>query len=75
MSRIYGLDKARPFAVGPGGALLLEVSSSTPRISTEDLLGSLLSDFEEMGQLTDGRIAQNEAQRAEIFMMRDYIAL
>ncbi|MFG1461843.1 FAD-binding oxidoreductase [Xanthobacter sp. DSM 24535] len=59
---------------GEGGAVLLEVSSSSGRISPEDLLLGVLEGLMEKGWVEDALLAQSERQRADMWSLRESIA-
>ncbi|WP_430913254.1 FAD-binding oxidoreductase [Methylobacterium sp. sgz302541] len=60
-------------AAGSGGALLLELSSSSPRIPLDDVLLGTLEALMEEGWVEDAVIAQSESQRRAFWSIRETI--
>lgn len=60
-------------SAGPGGALLLELSSSSARIPLGDLLLGTLETLVEEGWVEDAVIAQSEAQRRAFWSIRETV--
>jgi FAD/FMN-containing dehydrogenase len=58
---------------GTGGALLLELTSSSRLVPTDDILTETLSGLLTEGWLDDALIAQSEAQRREMWTVRETI--
>lgn len=58
---------------GPGGAVLLELTSSSARIPLDDVLMGCLEDLMERGWVTDAVLAQSEAQRRSMWALRETI--
>lgn len=60
-------------SVGPGGAVLLELSSSSARIPLADVLLGTLEALIEAGHVEDAALAQSERQRREMWTIRETI--
>jgi FAD/FMN-containing dehydrogenase len=60
-------------AAGPGGALLIELASSTKRIELDELLFGALEAPIERGWVQDAFLAQSDRQRTEMWRLRESI--
>ncbi len=58
---------------GPGGALLIEFSSSSARLALDDLLSGTLEEMMERGWVEDALVAQNDRQRTGFWTLREAI--
>ncbi|GJE44993.1 FAD-binding oxidoreductase [Methylobacterium soli] len=58
---------------GPGGAVLLELQASSARIPLDDVLMGTLERLMEQGWVEDAILAQSEAQRREMWTIRETI--
>ena len=61
------------FATGEGGAVLLELSSSSRHIPLDDVLMASLESLMERGWITDAALASSEAQRRAMWTVRETI--
>ncbi|TXM71042.1 FAD-binding oxidoreductase [Methylobacterium sp. WL120] len=61
------------FATGEGGAVLLELSSSSRHIPLDDVLMAALESLMERGWITDAALASSEAQRGAMWTVRETI--
>ncbi|TXM96789.1 FAD-binding oxidoreductase, partial [Methylobacterium sp. WL122] len=61
------------FATGEGGAVLLELSSSSRHIRLDDVLMAALESLMERGWITDAALASSEAQRRAMWAVRETI--
>lgn len=71
VGEIRGADPG--LQAGPGGAVLLELQSSSARIPLEEVLLGTLEELMERGFLEDAVLAQSEAQRRSMWTIRETI--
>lgn len=64
---------ATGFATGPGGAVLLELSSSSRHVPLDDVLMVALETLMERTWITDAVLASSEAQRRAMWTVRETI--
>jgi FAD/FMN-containing dehydrogenase len=69
---VHGTERGA-LKAGPGGALLIEFSSSSTRLPLDDLLTGTLETMVDAGWITDALIAQNDRQRAAMWTLRESI--
>lgn len=62
-----------PLTGGPGGVLLVELSSASERVPLEDILLGIVERMVEEGAIEDAFLAQSERQRADMWRLRENI--
>jgi len=71
MHKAHFPDACAPFDTNYDVNILVEVATASPNMSVSDILETCLGEMMEDGRVFDAVIAQNEAQRAEMWQRRE----